>query len=581
LNGKPIKLKGVNRHQDFAGIGSALSNDIHRKDIKLIKEMGSNFIRIAHYPQDPAFLDACDKEGILAWEEIPIVNFVPESPVFADNCKKNLKEMILQNYNHPSIVMWGYMNEVLLQADLRAKDQELKKQTELRTVKLAKELDSLAHKTDPSRLTTTAWHNSQIYNQSGMGDISKVIGWNLYVGNVASKFLEFGKLMDKEHEKYPDRNMFISEYGIGSDKRVHTLQPSNYDYSIEYQQLLHESIFPQILDRKFIIGSTVWNFIDFESPERQESTPHMNNKGLTYSNRVPKDVYFYYQAMFRTDPVIHIASRDWNERKGIPEEQGDQFVKQPVKIYSNVSKVELFLNGKSLGIKYPSNCTSVYEVPFVNGKNILVAKSNVQDSIIMDAVTVNFQVQPFDLRKSGKNLEIGINAGSNCFYTDPYSHFTYEPDQPYTREGSWGYVDNTDNSKTKSTTVDSKSTIQGTEQGPLFQTMREGAKAYKFDVPDGNYEITLMFAAPVSREDAIVNNVGGNIGRTFSKRVFNIYINGLLQLSNVDLAADYGSLTAVEKTINVKAINGLGVKVDLTPVKGLSIISALKLRRTD
>jgi Di-glucose binding within endoplasmic reticulum. len=386
--------------------------------------------------------------------------------------------------------------------------------------------------------------------------------------------------MDKEHEKYPDRSTFISEYGIGGDKRVHTLKPANYDYSIEYQQLLHESIFPQILSRKFIIGSTVWNFIDFGSSLRQESTPHYNNKGLTYNNRVQKDVYFYYQAMFRTDPVIHIASRDWNERKGIPAGPADLFVNQPVKIYSNVSKVELFLNGKSLGIRNTSNGSSVFEVPFVDGKNILVAKGAVQDSTIMDATTVNFQVQPYDLRKAGKNLEIGINAGSNCFYTDPYSHFTYEPDQPYTREGSWGYVDSADSSRTKSTTLDSKSTIEGTDQGPLYQTMREGAQAYQFDVPDGDYEITLMFAAPLSREDAIVNNVQGIIGKTFSQRIFNVYINGLLQLSKVDLAANYGSLTAVEKTFNVKASNGKGVRVEFSPVKGVSIISGLKIRRT-
>jgi beta-galactosidase len=578
LNGKPLKLLGVNRHQDFPGIGSALTNDMHRRDAHLIKEMGANFTRIAHYPQDPAFLDACDEEGILAWEEIPIVNYVPDNPVFAENSKLNLREMILQHYNHPSVVMWGYMNEILLQADLGEKDSLQKQQIEARTVALAKDLENIIHQEDPARLSTMAWHHSQIYNRSGMGDVPHIIGWNMYVGTSKDGFADFGKQMDEDHAKYPDRPIFISEYGIGSDKRVHTLHPSGYDYSIEYQQLFHESYFPQIVSRKYIIGSTVWNFIDFGSVFRQESIPHINNKGLVYANREPKDVYYYYKSMFCPDPVIHIASRDWNERKGTPVCETDGFVNQPVKIYTNLSKVELFLNGQSLGTQFSSNRNAVYEVPFVNGGNVLVAKSAIADSAAMDAMTVHFEVQPYDLRKGGNGIEIGVNAGSNCFYTDPQSHFIYEPDQPYQRKGSWGYMDDT-TSQIKSSMVGINSNILATSQGPLFQSMREGVNTYRFDVPPGTYEVTLSFATPVSREDAIVNNVSGNAGRTFSQRSFNVSINGVAVLQDLDLTAVYGSLTAVERTFKITSVNGEGIVVKFIPVRGKTIISALKVRK--
>ncbi len=579
LNGKPLKLLGVCRHQDYVGLGSALTNDMHRRDARLIKEMGANFIRIAHYPQDPAFLDACDEEGILAWEEIPIVNYVPDNKGFADNSKKNLTEMIRQHYNHPAVVMWGYMNEVLLQSDFNEKEKPVKEKTAQRTVALAKELEHIVRTEDPGRLSTIAWHNSQIYNQSGMGDVPNIIGWNMYSGGPANGFIDFGRQMDNDHNKYPNRPEFISEYGIGADKRVHTLHPSGYDYSCEYQQLFHESYMPQILARKFIIGSTVWNFIDFGSGFRQESTSHMNNKGLVYMNREPKDTYYYYKALLRTDPVIHIASRDWNERKGIAANDGDRFVSQPIKVYSNLSQVELFLNGKSLGIQRPSNRNTVYQVPFVNGDNVLEAKSAVADSLALDAMTVHFAVQPYDLRKAGKDIEIGINAGSNCFYNDSYSHLIYEPDQPY-REGSWGYIDDTTKSQ-ESHEVRIYSEIKATTQGPLFQTMREGVKTYKFDVPDGDYEVTLSFAVPVSHENAIVNNVWGNTSRVFSDRVFNVSVNDQTILQNLDLAGEDGSLTAVEKTFIVKATHGTGVAVNFSSVKGKTIVNALKIRRVN
>ncbi len=579
LNGKPLKLTGVARHQDYPGLGSALSNDMHRRDAKLIKEMGANFVRISHYPQDPAFLDACDEEGILAWEEIPIVNYITDSPAFFDNSKKNLTEMIRQHYNHPAVVMWGYMNEVMVAAEFSSKTKEIRKQTMDRTVALAKELENVVRAEDPARLSTMAWHNSQIYNESGIGAMPRIIGWNIYDGWYVNEIEDLGKQMDDEHSKYPDRPLIISEYGCGGDKRIHSIHPELYDFSIEFQQRFHELYMPQILSRKFIIGSTVWNFIDFGSAQRQETMPHINNKGLTYGNREPKDVYFYYKALLCPDPVIHIASRDWNERKGIPANDRDQFVLQPVKIYSNRSQVELFLNGQSLGIQRPVDRYTVYNVPFVNGDNVLEAKSVVGDSVALDAMTVNFAVQPYDLRKAGKNIEIGVNAGSNCFYTNPQSHFIYEPDQPY-REGSWGYIGGTVY-RSDAKRIGMQSDVRGTNQGPLFQTMREGVKAYKFDVPDGDYEVTLSFATPISHEKAVVNDMGGGHTRTSSQRIFDVTINDLPVIQNLDLISQYGSLTAVEKTFTVKASQGKGVIVNFASVKGEPIINALKIRRVN
>lgn len=177
MNGKPYKLRGFNRHQDQAPVGVAVPDEVHRRDIKIMKDLGSNYIRISHYPQDDALLEACDELGLLAWEEIPIVNIVPDTPGYADNCEYNLREMIRQHYSHPSIINWGYMNEILLVTP-RPGTKEWPVYKE-RTVALAKRLEKVLKEEDATRKSVMAYNMTNVYNEIGL-NLVDVVGWNLY-----------------------------------------------------------------------------------------------------------------------------------------------------------------------------------------------------------------------------------------------------------------------------------------------------------------------------------------------------------------------------------------------------------------
>ncbi|RVT79665.1 DUF4982 domain-containing protein [Flavobacterium sufflavum] len=546
LNGKPIKLIGACRHQDYEGLGNALSNDLNRYDIKLIKEMGANYIRISHYPQDPSVLEECDKLGLIAWEEIPIVNAITPTKEFFENCRINLTEMIRQHYNHPSVMLWGYSNEILIGGYSDALGE------------LHKELEALCHKEDPNRLTGLAFHASPLYNKKGLGDLPNIVGWNRYEGWYRATLADFGKFLDEENTKYPNRPLIVSEYGSGSDTRLHSLSPESYDFSMEYQQLFHASYLKQILERPFVIGSSIWNFIDFGVSKRGESMPGINNKGIVRYNRKPKDIYYFLQAALTKKPVLYIASRDWVDRIGTSASINENFAKQQVKIFSNLPEVELLVNGKSVGKQKVVDFTAVYEVPFEDGKNILELISGNQK----DVCIVNFKVLPYDLRSSkDKELVVAVNAGSKCFFTDPDNRVIYQPDQAY-REGGWGHIGV---DLTKKTTLNMPHNVKATTIDPLFQTARLGMEAYKFDVPDGRYEIDLQFCELQESEAG--------------KRVFNVSINNEEVLSTFDLFELSSSLTASIKTYTIEVKNGKGIRVDFKAITGQPIISGIKLTR--
>jgi beta-galactosidase len=548
LNGKPLKLLGASRHQDYEGLGNALSNDLNRYDIELLKKMGANYIRIAHYPQDPSVIDACDKLGLIAWEEIPILNAITPTEEFFTNCRNNLTEMIRQNFNHPAIMIWAYSNEVLVSGYSDSLGI------------LHKELEKICRTEDHYRLTALAFHGSPLYNRSHLADIPMIIGWNRYDGWYRGKVEDFGKFLDEENKKYPNRPLIISEYGAGSDTRIHSLKPEAYDFSTEYQQLFHASYLKQILARPYVIGSSIWNFCDFGVSKRGEAMPGINNKGIVRYNREPKDIYYFYQAALMKTPVLYIASRDWTGRIGIPANANEKFVKQPVKVFSNLSEVELILNGKSLGKHAVTDFSVVYDVPFEDGKNILEVKSGNQ----RDVLIVDFKVQPYDLRTStDKNLVIAVNAGSNCYFTDPTNRVTYEPDQSY-REGSWGYI-GADLSNPRKDSFYGATKITGTDIDPLFQNIRIGMEAYKFDVPNGRYEVELFFSEV--QDDAA------------NARVFNVSINKNMVIPEFDLFKQCGASNAVIKTFAIEVRDGKGIMIGFSPIKGIPIISGLKITK--
>ncbi len=568
LNGKPYKLRGICRHQDQKPIGVALTDEMHRRDMKLMKEMGANFIRVSHYPQDDALLEMCDKLGMLAWEEIPIIDIVPETPGYGDNCERNLREMIRQHYNHSSIIAWGYMNEILLVTQRKYKTEaELKPAIE-RASSLAKRLEKVLKEEDSTRVSTMAFHGSNSYNETGISNITDIVGWNLYQGWYGGDVTGFEKYLAQQHRDYPTHPMIVSEYGAGSDRRLHSLTPRAFDFSIEYQQKYLEHYLPVLENTPYVCGGTHWNFIDFCSALRDESMPRINNKGLVYADRTPKDVYYYYQAAWRKDiPVLHIASRDWTHRSGV--QQGDTPVLLPVKVYSNLPEVELFIDGKSIGKQQTKNYTATFEVPFSNKEPLLLAQGNYQGTMVQDGLRVNFRPVPARLNATNlKNLELAINVGSRCFFTSDESQLTWLPDQPYT-PGSWGYIGGEEQ--------DTKTEIHNTADGPLFQTLRNGIEGYRFDVPKGVYEIELLFTDIFRQNSSAAYLLGRDGAQENHESAFGISVNGSPVEESLSPCKESGYFHALRKKyiVNNEADS---LEIRFQAISGKCFLNGIKLR---
>ena len=574
LNGKPYKLRGICRHQDQKPIGVALTDEMHRRDMMLMKEMGANFIRISHYPQDDALLEMCDKLGMLAWEEIPIIDIVPDTPGYAENCESNLREMIRQHYNHPSIITWGHMNEILLVTQRRYKKEEELKPVLERTLALANRLEKVLKEEDSTRVSTMAFHGSNSYNEVGLGSITDIVGWNLYQGWYGGNLTGFERFLAEQHKKFPSHPMIVSEYGAGSDKRLHSLQPHAFDFSIEYQQKYLEHYLPVLEETSYICGGTHWNFIDFSSALRDESMPRINNKGLVYSNRTPKDIYYYYKAAWRQDiPVLHIASRDWTHRSGI--QHGKEPVILPVKIYTNLPEVELFIDGKSLGKQKTKNFAVTFEVPFCQKEHFIAAKAEnrkaVQDiSFVEDGIRLNFTPIPANLNGTNlRDLELAINVGSYCFYTSDESNLTWLPDQPYTENG-WGYI----GGESKSSQIQ----IKNTNDGPLFQTLRNGIEGYRFDVPNGVYEIEFLFT-DIFRENATtVYQLGHNSDVENRENRFDIIINDQTIEESFSPCRESDYFHALRKRYNITNFRNK-IEIRFSVRNGKSFLNGIKLRK--
>lgn len=543
LNGKPIKLRGTNRHQDYLGMGFAVPDALQVKDMEIIKDAGFNFVRLAHYPQSPAILEAADRLGLLIWEEIPIVNYVTISDKFNQNSEVMLREMIRQHRNHPSVVMWGYMNEIFLRTP-KENEENIKKAT----VALAQRLDDVSHEEDPTRPTTIAFHGSEVYNTTGLGEIADITGWNLYNGWYSKTFEDFGKFMDDQHKRYPNRPLIISEYGANGDLRLHSTNTRRFDSTIEYQRMFHESYMAQMNARPYIAGMAIWNQFDFAAELRGETIPHLNQKGMLTYDRKPKDIHYFYKANYSTKPVLHIATRDWALRGGTDDAPAK------IDVYTNMGEVELLHNGVSLGKKRPNDIRKiVWEAVLKNGKNVLTARGKTGGKkAVSDSTTVIYK------RFTLNSAEIAVNVGSNAQFIDE-NKVIWLADQAY-KAGSWGYIGK--DIKTIYSEPPDRNVL-GTLDDPLFQTMQENLTSYRFDVPAGSYEIELLFA------EMKFNQPG--------ERVFSIKLNKKPVLENIDLARDPGPQKAVVKQLTYTGNEG--IRIDLVAVKGRPVLSGIKIRR--
>lgn len=354
LNGEPYKLNGINRHQDYYKKGNAVAPNRHLTDIKLIKELGVNWLRLAHYQQDDYVLNLCDSLGILVWEEIPYVNNSYETPEFEGSLQSMMKDLITQHFNHPSIILWGMGNEVWLgdRGDGKAKNFDM-----------LSRLNAFIHKEDPVRKTVFVNGDNNRPIDLQVINIPDVFGYNLYRGWYGRAYNTLTKRLNEIHEKAPERPIILSEFGAGSDIRIHSEKPQMQDFSIEYQNNFIITHLEQTAKLKWLNGVNYWSFADFGAAHRGDSKPHINQKGLVTFDRKKKDAFYLIKSNWTKDPVVYIESPYWKERSGN--------ANKTYRVFSNMEEVTLFHNGKSLGSQ---KSNFVWKLNLVEGENTLLAK---------------------------------------------------------------------------------------------------------------------------------------------------------------------------------------------------------------
>ncbi|WP_407430311.1 glycoside hydrolase family 2 TIM barrel-domain containing protein [Arcticibacter sp.] len=578
LNGKPYKLIGASRHQDFKGLGNALPDSYAIEDVRLLKAMGGNFLRVAHYPQDPAVLEACDRLGLLASVEIPVVNAITETEEFYQNCKSMQVEMIRQNFNHPSVIIWAYMNEVLLRMKFVG-EPDRQKIYLANVARLAKELEVLTRKEDPSRYTMLAHHGDfNRYKDAGLIDIPMITGWNLYQGWYSGNIHGFASFMDKFHQEFPDKPVVVTEYGADADPRVRSQTPERFDKSIEYSLDYHEVYLKAIMDRPFIAAGMAWNLADFNSETREETMPHINNKGLLTIDRKLKDLYRFYQSKLLSRPFIQIS--DWDRRSGYAD-PGQLFCMQSVDVFSNGESVELFLNGKSLGTKHRSDKRFSWQVPFISGTHSIEAVMASAGREYRDVRHVEFRLIPREWNNEVPFGQVNMLLGSKRIYSEVQTGLVWLPDQPY-KAGGRGHIGGTAfqlASKARQGYGTDRN-IRGTEDDPIYQTQQVGIQKYKMDVQDGHYELVLHFAELTSDEkkEALVYNLGqAEHQQAAQERMFDVSVNSLLVFRDVNVAGSYGAFTAHSERISVDVVGGKGIEIGFHPKRGEPILNAIQV----
>ena len=350
LNGEEYPLRGVSRHQDRKDKGNAISKEDHEEDMALIMEVGANTIRLAHYQHDQYFYHLCDKNGIVVWAEIPYIS--QHMSQGRENTISQMKELITQNYNHPSIVVWGLSNEITMG---NSKDPDMLENHRI--------LNDLCHTMDKTRLTTSA-----MLTVCGIDEeivhISDVVSYNHYFGWYGGEVSMNGPWFDAFHKKYPNKPIGCSEYGCEA-LNWHTSRPMQGDYTEEYQAYYHEEMIKQFFSRKYLWATHVWNMFDFGADARAEGGENgQNHKGLvTIDRKYKKDAFYAYKAWLSEEKFIHIASKRYVDRT-------EDITN--VTVYSNLPEITLFLNGEKFETKTAEDHFFKFQVPN-KGRTIIEA----------------------------------------------------------------------------------------------------------------------------------------------------------------------------------------------------------------
>lgn len=407
LNGKRLLLRGTHRHEDHAGVGAAMTEDMIRKEMILMKDMGVNFIRLGHYQQSKIVLNLCDSLGILVWEEIPWCRGGLGGKIYKEQARRMLTNMVNQHYNHPAVILWGLGNENDWSGDFPEFDQE-----KIRT--FMAELHHLSHKLDDTRMTS-------IRRCHFCTDIPDVYSPSIWAGWYRGKYTEYkqssyenmqavnhflhveygGSSHAGRHDENPDVGLEYVQTGQGTDERDGDFKlqggrarvSKDGNWSETYICNLFDWHLKEQLTMPWLTGAAQWAFKDFSTPLRPNNpVPYVNQKGVVERDLTPKESYYVFQSYWTTKPMIHIYGHSWPTRWG---KEGEA---RMVKVYSNCKHVELFLNGKTLGTKkrdtktFPA-CGLYWQVPFKKGKNTLKAIAKVSEKTIMDEIHFTYQTE--------------------------------------------------------------------------------------------------------------------------------------------------------------------------------------------
>ena len=366
LNGEEYPLRGVSRHQDRLGFGNALLPEHHKEDMEYIFEVGCTTIRLAHYQHDQYFYDLCDEYGMVIWAEIPYIS--KHMPTGRANTISQMTELVAQNYNHPSIVVWGLSNEI----SIGGSDEDLLENHRI--------LNDLCHKMDKTRLTTIA-----AVSMCKMDDpylqIPDVVSYNHYFGWYGGDTSMNGPWFDRFHAMHPSLPIGCSEYGCEA-LNWHTSDPRQGDYTEEYQAFYHEELIKQLYSRQYMWATHVWNMFDFGADARAEGGENgQNHKGLmTMDRKYKKDSFYAYKAWLRSPedaPFVHICSKRYVDRV-------EDVTK--ITVYSNLPEVELFVNGESVGKKTAPDHFFYFDVQNVGTSNIKAVAGDCTDESVINKV---------------------------------------------------------------------------------------------------------------------------------------------------------------------------------------------------
>jgi beta-galactosidase len=565
LNGQPLKLHGVSRHQDRLGQGYAFTRADHKQDMDLIAEMGANSVRMAHYQHDDAWADEADAHGMVAWAEIPYVTTPSLSggqgsaAVFA-NAEQQLRELIRQNYNHPSIMMWSIGNEVDASALFGLGGGATK------PLALLQHLQKVARQEDPTRPTIfadccedvrspVAGLDAQVQGEALAG-AADMIGYNRYYGWYYPEPLkareQLAAQMDKFHVKHPTLPISISEYGAGGAIGQHSDNPAagfvnatGRPQPEEYESWVHEQSWPVIRDRPYIFGSYVWNMFDFASDLRNEGdSVDINTKGLvTMDRKTKKDAFYYYQTQWTTSPTIHLTGQRYIDRA---------YSTMDVKAYTKLDRASLSINGKAIGeVACPDHICVWPNVALKPGPNSAIASISLHGGSEELAALATTWNGP-DPAKDGIHLDAGDISGRRLggrrFGSDT---FVTGGTPAVLNQGGFGGR----GAPKKSVTAPDPA---------LYDYWREGdAFSYAIPVPDGKWTVTIHSFEP----------------RPDGAALMTIFANGKVAVPafNVRTLAG-GSLKGLTKSFSVTVRGGV-LRLDFTGKGGKAVVAAIEIMR--